>query len=60
MCIRDRLNAWFLALLLAANKDVSEIPLHAAYILFSLIAAFSALVLARRFSPCLLYTSRCV
>jgi hypothetical protein len=45
------LNAWFLALLLAANKDVSEIPLHAAYILFSLIAAFSALVLARRFSP---------
>jgi 4-amino-4-deoxy-L-arabinose transferase-like glycosyltransferase len=45
------LNAWFLALLLAANKDVSEIPFHAAYILFSLIAAFSALALARRFSP---------
>src|SRR6202451_4719705 len=45
------LDAWFLALLLALNKDVSEIPFHAAYILFSLIAAFSALVLARRFSP---------
>jgi hypothetical protein len=45
------LNAWLLALLLAANKDVSEIPFHAVYILFSLIAAFSALALARRFSP---------
>ncbi len=45
------LNAWFLALLLAAWKDVYEIPFHAAYILFSLIAAISALSLARRFSP---------
>jgi hypothetical protein len=45
------LDAWFLALLLAMNKDVSEIPFHSAYILFSLIAAFSGLVLARRFSP---------
>ena len=45
------LNAWFLALLIAADKDVSEIPFHAAYILFSLIAALSALALARRFSP---------
>jgi len=45
------LDAWFLALLLAINKDVSEIPFHAAYILFSLIAAFSALAIARRFSP---------
>jgi hypothetical protein len=45
------LDAWFLALLLALNKDVSEIPFHAAYILFSLIAAFSVLALARRFSP---------
>jgi hypothetical protein len=44
------LNAWFLALLIAASKGVSEIPFHAAYILFSLIAAFSALALARRFS----------
>jgi 4-amino-4-deoxy-L-arabinose transferase-like glycosyltransferase len=45
------LDAWFLALLLAVNKDVSEIVFHAAYILFSLIAALSALALARRFSP---------
>ncbi len=45
------LNAWFLALLIAAGRGVSEIPFHAAYILFSLIAAFSALALARRFSP---------
>ncbi len=45
------LNAWFLALLMATLKDISEIPFHAAYILFSLIAAFSALALARKFSP---------
>jgi Dolichyl-phosphate-mannose-protein mannosyltransferase len=45
------LNAWFLALLLAAGHGVVEIPFHAAYLLFSLIAAFSALALARRFSP---------
>ncbi len=45
------LNAWYLALLLAVFKDVSEVPFHAAYILFSLIAGFSALWLARGFSP---------
>jgi hypothetical protein len=45
------LNAWFLALLIALGKNVAEIPFHSAYILFSLIAAFSALALARRFSP---------
>ena len=45
------LNAWFLAGLLAILKDVVEVPFHAAYILFSLIAALSALALARRFSP---------
>ncbi|HEX5229359.1 MAG TPA: glycosyltransferase family 39 protein [Bryobacteraceae bacterium] len=44
-------NAWFLALLIALGGGVSEIPFHAAYILFSLIAAFGALALARRFSP---------
>ena len=44
-------NAWFLALLIALNRGVSEIPFHAVYILFSLLAAFSALALARRFSP---------
>jgi hypothetical protein len=45
------LNSWFLALLLVILRDIREIPFHAAYILFSLIAAFSALSLARRFSP---------
>lgn len=45
------LNAWFLAGLLAIFRDVDEVPFHAAYILFSLIAALSALALARRFSP---------
>jgi MFS family permease len=45
------LDAWSLALLLAIFKDVREIPFHAAYIVFSLIAAFSAWWLARRFSP---------
>ncbi len=45
------LNVWYLAGLLALIHDVREIPFHAAYILFSLIAALSALALARRFSP---------
>jgi hypothetical protein len=45
------LNAWYLALLIATLKDVSEIPFHAAYILFSLVGAFSALALARKFGP---------
>jgi 4-amino-4-deoxy-L-arabinose transferase-like glycosyltransferase len=45
------LNAWYLALLLAVFKDISEVPFHAAYVLFSLIAGFSALWLAREFSP---------
>jgi hypothetical protein len=45
------LNGWVLAVLIGIFNDVSEIPFHTAYILFSLIAAFSALALARRFSP---------
>lgn len=45
------LNVWFLAGLLAIFGDVREVPFHASYILFSLIAAVSALYLARRFSP---------
>ena len=45
------LDAWSLALLIAIFHDVREIPFHAAFIVFSLIAAFSALSLARRFSP---------
>jgi hypothetical protein len=44
------LDVWFLAGLLALFGDVHEIPFHAAYILFSLIAAVSALAIARRFS----------
>ncbi len=45
------LDAWSLALLLVLFNDVREIPFHTAYIIFSLIAAFSAWSLARRFSP---------
>jgi 4-amino-4-deoxy-L-arabinose transferase-like glycosyltransferase len=45
------LNTWFLAGLLALLGDVHEVPFHAAYLLFSLIAALAALSLARRFSP---------
>ncbi len=45
------LNAWFLGVLLAVFGDVREIPFHAAYVLFSLIAAVSMLALARRYSP---------
>jgi hypothetical protein len=45
------LNAWFLAILIAASGGVSEIPFHVAYILFSLVAALGALALAHRFSP---------
>ncbi len=45
------LNAWVLAALIATLHDVQEVPFHAAYIAFSLIAAVSALSLARRFTP---------
>ena len=45
------LDAWYLGLLLGIFKDISEVRFHAAYILFSLIAAYGALSLARRFSP---------
>ena len=45
------LDAWYLALLVAALQEIREIPFHAAFILFSLVAAFSAWSLARRFSP---------
>ena len=44
------LNAWALAVLLAFFGDVYEVPFHAAYVIFSLIAAFSMLALGRRFS----------
>ena len=44
-------NAWFLALLLAAIGDIREVPFHAAYILFSVVAALAMWSLAKRFSP---------
>ncbi len=44
------LNTWYLALLLDLFRSEAEVPLHAAYILFSLIAGMSALALARKFS----------
>lgn len=44
-------NAWPLAGLLAVFGDVKEIPFHAAYIVFSLIAAWAMWSLAVRFSP---------
>ena len=45
------LNAWVLAGLVAVFDDVKEVPFHAAYILFSLIAVVAMGSLARRFSP---------
>jgi hypothetical protein len=42
--------AWTLAALLTAIGGVREIPLHAAYIGFSLLAIFSVYFLARRFT----------
>ncbi|MCW5977174.1 MAG: glycosyltransferase family 39 protein [Bryobacteraceae bacterium] len=45
------LNIWALAALLAVFGDVHEVPFHAAYIVFSLIAALAMWSLARRFSP---------
>ncbi len=44
------LNAWILAGLLAVLGDVYEVPYHAAYLLFSLIAALAGWSLARRFA----------
>ncbi len=45
------LNAWPLALLVAIFGGVNEIAFHAAYMVFSLIAAWAMWLLARRFSP---------
>jgi hypothetical protein len=42
-------NVWVLAALLAATGDIHEATYHAVYIVFSLIAAFAALSLSRRF-----------
>ncbi|MCU1237499.1 MAG: hypothetical protein JWP63_5466, partial [Candidatus Solibacter sp.] len=43
-------NAWPLAALILLAGDVKEIPFHAAYIIFSLIAVWAMWSLARRFS----------
>jgi Dolichyl-phosphate-mannose-protein mannosyltransferase len=45
------LNAWFLAALLAIFGDVYEIPFHAAYLVFSILAVSAMWMLAKRFSP---------
>lgn len=44
------LNAWILAGLLALVGDVKEVPFHAAYAIFSLLAVVGAYLLARRFT----------
>ncbi len=44
-------DAWYLGGLLSLAGDVREVPFHAGFILFSLIAGCAALVLARRFTP---------
>ncbi|HWC97483.1 MAG TPA: glycosyltransferase family 39 protein [Candidatus Sulfopaludibacter sp.] len=45
------LVAWTLAGLIAVCGEVKEVPFHAAFAIFSLIAAASMWSLARRFSP---------
>jgi hypothetical protein len=45
------LDAWILAGLLAVFGNVREVPFHAVYIAFSLIAVAAMWSLARRFSP---------
>jgi len=45
------LDGWVLAGLIAIFGDVKEVPFHAFYIVFSLIAVVSMWWLARRFSP---------
>ena len=45
------LDAWVLAGLLAVFGEVREIPFHAFYIVFSLVAVCAMWSLARRFSP---------
>ena len=45
------LNSWLLAALIAIFGDVYEVPFHAVYGVFSLIAAAAMWSLARRWSP---------
>ena len=51
------LNAWVLAGLISLVGGVKEIPFHAAYTVFSLIAVWAMWSLARRFSPRPLWTT---
>ena len=44
------LNAWYLGLLVALLGSEAELPLHAAYIPFSVVAALSALAVARKYT----------
>jgi hypothetical protein len=44
-------NSWVLAGLITLVGDVLEVPFHAVYLLFSLLAAVSMFALAKRFSP---------
>ena len=44
------LDVWFLGALLAIVGDIREVPFHAAYIVFSIVAALSAIAIARRFT----------
>ncbi|HUK18469.1 MAG TPA: hypothetical protein VLW65_18730 [Bryobacteraceae bacterium] len=44
-------NAWPLAALIAVWGDVGEVPFHAAYLVWSLAAAWAMWSLAERFSP---------
>jgi hypothetical protein len=45
------MNAWALAALIALFGDVREVPFHAFYILFSVLAVTGMWALAKRFSP---------
>src|SRR4051794_36397910 len=45
------LNAWALAALIAIFGEVREVPFHAAYLIWSVIAVCAMWSLARRFSP---------
>ena len=45
------LNAWFLALLLWLFGDIYEVPYHAAWLVFTVVAALAVWSLAQRFSP---------
>ena len=51
------LDGWVLGALIALFGEVREVPFHAAYLVFSLIAAAAMWSLARRFSPAPLWAT---